>query len=247
MELYWSRPVEVLLCHTNFKETLLCQNCMLETSPVASPLNPDVDMSENTCRLTDYESHEYRSNIGSLLYLATKTRPDLCLSASILGLHVAEPTKPQLTGDKDVLRYLIKTQNHWMKLHTNEGSQLSAHIGSNCGAEPGTKRSSMTGIIVVHGMASIYITSILQKGALISSTEAGYLALSEACKIFTYLLQVLHELIIEQKPTQVMWKNSAINWPPRDPSKYYSEWKYIDIRFNYVMKMAAENNTTVRK
>ena len=43
---------------------------------------------------TDVKDKEaYRRAIGSLLYLATNTRPDIAVGTSILAKHVSDPTE----------------------------------------------------------------------------------------------------------------------------------------------------------
>lgn len=55
-------------------------------------MNPVVDHSIKTEKLNDKEAVTYRSIVGSMLYLAVKTVPDICVTANTLGLHVADHT-----------------------------------------------------------------------------------------------------------------------------------------------------------
>lgn len=92
MEIDWSHSSEALLYHINLVQTLLHQNGVQEASLVAGPLNADVELSKKTDRLTNFEAHEYGSNVRSLSYLATNAPIGLCLSTTILCFHVSEPT-----------------------------------------------------------------------------------------------------------------------------------------------------------
>ena len=51
----------------------------------------------------------YRGMIGSLLYLASWTRPDMAFAVSELSRFVSNPGKPHLEAANRVFRYLKKT------------------------------------------------------------------------------------------------------------------------------------------
>ena len=51
----------------------------------------------------------YRGMVGSLLYLASWTRPDIAFIVSKLSRVVSYPGKPHLEAAKHVFRYLKKT------------------------------------------------------------------------------------------------------------------------------------------
>ena len=51
----------------------------------------------------------YLSAIGSLMYLANYTRPDIAFSVNLLARYSSAPTKRHWNGIKHVLRYLRGT------------------------------------------------------------------------------------------------------------------------------------------
>lgn len=53
----------------------------------------------------------FREAVGSLIYLATCTRPDLTFVVSKLSQYFTKPTSKQWTKVKHTLRYLKGTQN----------------------------------------------------------------------------------------------------------------------------------------
>lgn len=52
----------------------------------------------------------YQSLVGSLLYLALCTRPDIAYVCMALGQHNANPTRTHMLAAKSVLRYLVGTR-----------------------------------------------------------------------------------------------------------------------------------------
>ena len=68
---------------------------------------------QNQSEVTNPSVQElYRGRVGSLLYLASWTRPDSAFAVSELSRFVSNPGKPHLEAAKRVLRYLKKTMHH---------------------------------------------------------------------------------------------------------------------------------------
>lgn len=85
------------------------------------PLDPGYFKNEyNKCLETN---DQYRKAIGSLLYLAGNSRPDIALAISILSRKVSNPTQNDWNEVKRVMRYLKgtvcgnKRRNGFRRLH----------------------------------------------------------------------------------------------------------------------------------
>ena len=71
-----------------------------------------VDVSTKLVKGDDSEKvdkAEYQSMGGSLLYLSTRTRPDIAYAVSNVSRFNAEPTTKHMTAVKRILRYLNGT------------------------------------------------------------------------------------------------------------------------------------------
>ncbi|KAG5888084.1 hypothetical protein JTB14_024856 [Gonioctena quinquepunctata] len=64
-------------------------------------------------------NNQYRKGIGSLLYLAVNTGPDIATRISILTRNIANPTLNDWNELKRVMRYLKTTKNMKLILGTN--------------------------------------------------------------------------------------------------------------------------------
>ena len=86
----------------------------------------------------------YREIVGSLIYVMTGTRPDLCYIVTNLSQHMAKPTESHLTMAKHVLRYIKGTINHGLKFQKSDVPlQLSGYCDADWGASE--DRRSITG------------------------------------------------------------------------------------------------------
>lgn len=83
---------------------------MDQAKPSKYPMDPGhIQQKEEADKLTD--NHQYTSLIGSLLYVAVSTLPDIAVSVSILGRSMADWTEA-----KRILRYLKQTMDHELVL-----------------------------------------------------------------------------------------------------------------------------------
>ncbi|KAG5876782.1 hypothetical protein JTB14_006755 [Gonioctena quinquepunctata] len=64
-------------------------------------------------------NNQYRKGIGSLLYLAVNTRPDIAASISILSRNIVNLTQNYWNELKRVMPYLKTTKNMELILGTN--------------------------------------------------------------------------------------------------------------------------------
>lgn len=60
---------------------------------------------------------EYQCAVGKLLYLSTRTCPDIAFAVSSVARYTAQPTKEHWKAIKHLLRYLVGTINYGI-IHT---------------------------------------------------------------------------------------------------------------------------------
>ncbi|CAB4006846.1 Hypothetical predicted protein [Paramuricea clavata] len=64
--------------------------------------------------------NSYRQIVGSLIYVMTRTRPDLCHIVTKLSQHMSKPMVAALNAAKYILRYLKGTSVLSLKLRRME-------------------------------------------------------------------------------------------------------------------------------
>ena len=116
----------------------------------------------------------YRKAIGSLLYLATNSRPDIAVGTSILARHVSDPKQSDWTEVKRIFRYLKHTKEKKLRLGTPEEKHIKQLIGyadADWGGDVQDRKSN-TGYYFKYLGAPISWTSRKQTMVTLSSTEA---------------------------------------------------------------------------
>ena len=100
---------EVHLHQGQYIEKVLKKFGQTEAKPVSTPadLNVKLQKEDGVNRLVD--AILYQSIVGSLLYAAIATRPDIAQEVGVVSKFCASPTQSHLTAAKRILRYLKGT------------------------------------------------------------------------------------------------------------------------------------------
>ncbi|KAE8217198.1 hypothetical protein CF326_g9530 [Tilletia indica] len=127
------------------------------------------------------ERQFYAALVGCLLWLAQGTRPDIAFQVGKLARFMANPSDEHLAAAKRVLRYLAGTRELGLRFRHTDLAQLVGYSDSDHGADPTTRRSVSGYVFYLYGNPVTW-RSKLQDTVSVSSTEAEYVALSEATR-----------------------------------------------------------------
>jgi hypothetical protein len=117
--------------------------------------------------------------VGSLQYVATVTRPDICFAASSLARYMSCPTKHLLKCAERVLRYLSATKDHALTFKKSMSEpNLIGYSDADCAGCEVTKKSTSGLLVLLYG-SPIYWRSRRQPIVTMSTTEAELVALTE--------------------------------------------------------------------
>ncbi|KXJ70298.1 hypothetical protein RP20_CCG024202 [Aedes albopictus] len=204
---------------------------MKDSKPAKTP------MDSGYLKLTDYgkpleDSTVYRSLIGALLYIAVHARPDISVSTSILGRRVSCPSDTDWTAAKRIVRYLLGTRD-WKLEFTGTEEGLLGFCDADWAGDQESRKST-TGYCFLLAGAAISWVSRRQPSVTLSSMEAEYMALSEACQEVIWLRRLLLEMgCAQKKPTLINEDNqSCIAFVRSERSTKRS--KHIETREHFV-------------
>lgn len=174
----------------------------------------------------------YRQLVEALMYLAVATRPDIAYAATYLGQFNHCHIKEHWVAAKRVLRYLRGTINHGLCFRYSK-SPVTGYTDAEWGGCSYDRRS-YTGYVFLISGAAISWKSQKQRTVALSSTEAEYMALSEATKESIYLQSVLVELgLVELSDVKLFCDNrGAISLA--ENRVMHSRTEHIDIRYHLV-------------
>ncbi|GJW46027.1 retrotransposon protein, putative, ty1-copia subclass [Tanacetum coccineum] len=154
---------------------------------VQMPLGGHFKQSLKDCPVRDCDewmSKElYANAVGSLMYLMVCTRPDIAYAVSVVSRYLANPGKNHWEAMKWILKYLRGTANVGLVYGTDRGNHVdvTGFVDSNYAKDPDKGRSITGYAFLVQGCAVSW-KGTLQYVVALSTTEAKYMALTEAVK-----------------------------------------------------------------
>jgi hypothetical protein len=140
------------------------------------------------------EINKYQRKIGSLLFAAVTTRPDIAFATSRLARYMLNPGPKHHEAADRVLLYLMSTQN----LALRQGGGLYLEVASDASFADNTldRKSSQGYTIRLFGGLIAWKAS-KQDTVTTSTTEAELLALSQVAKEAIFISRLLRELKID--------------------------------------------------
>lgn len=170
---------------------------MHDATPVSTPACPSIDFSKAMCPTTAHDKNlmadvPYLEALGSLLYLAMCTRPDIAFAVSELAKFASNPGFVHWTGVKRIMRYLRGTLDYGLSYGTSIHG-LYGSVDSSYARCLDTRRSRYGGILMLND-GPVDWKSKLQSIVALSSMEAEYIGACELVKVITWLRQCMVEL-----------------------------------------------------
>jgi hypothetical protein len=173
----------------------------------------------------------YQRLIGSLMYLAILTRPDISFAVSYLSQFNNAYNETHWNYAIRVLKYLQKTKMYHLK-YSNEDVELVGFADADWASDM-LDRKSYTGFCFVMSGSVISWQSRKQRTVALSSTEAEYMALSEASREVVYLRNLIYELTGKLNTITLNCDNqSALKLATSHQS--HNRSKHIDVRYHFV-------------
>jgi hypothetical protein len=148
----------------------------------------------------DETKFNYRQVIGKLLYLEKSTRPDISCAVHQCARFSADPRNKHAEAVKRIGRYLLSTKDKGLIMKPNmeglecwvDASHASEWSSKASKDDPNTARSRM-GYIIKYGGCPMHWASKMQTEIALSSTEAEYIALSQAMREVMPIMWLMEE------------------------------------------------------
>lgn len=187
----------------------------------------------------------YQEAVGSLMYLALATRPDIAFAVGDVSRFNSKHCDGHWAAVKRIFRYLRGTANLKIRYKFNDISDFHASSDADWGSDL-DKRRSCSGSVVSMSGAAIAWRSKRQPIVAQSSAESEYIALSYAVKEVMWLKQLARELNIGIDQQTVVFCDSKSAISLADEEAFRDRTKHIDIKFHYVRDMVKVGAITVQ-
>jgi transposase InsO family protein len=215
-------------------------NCVSSRTPAATKPTPDeAGTVLGPCPLS------FHSLVGSLLYAALSTRPDIAHAVSELAQHVAAPGQEHWLAAKRVLRYIRGTTS--MGLHyggvTGAAAELTVYTDADWGGDRHGDGRSTTGWVTKIGNTAVSWCSKKQSIVALSSAESEYISAGSAVQETLWLRQLLSDIGASRgsAATKIWCDNqAAISLANND--RQSQRTKHINVRHHFIRSHVSDGS-----
>jgi hypothetical protein len=237
------------LSQEEYIDRILKRFSMSNAKPVSTPLASHFRLSKDQSPKTEEEKDfmakvPYASAIGSLMYAMVCTRPDIAHAVGAVSRFMTNPGKQHWEAVKWILRYLRGTTDRCLCFRRGE-LKLQGFVDADFAAEVDHRRST-TGYVFTVGTTAVSWISQIQKIVALSTTEAEYIAVTEASKEMIWLQGLLAEMGFKQEKN-VLHSDSQSAIHLAKNSAFHSRTKHIGLRYHFVRSLLEDGVLTLEK
>ena len=235
----------LFISQEKYLENTLNRFGMKDCKPVSTPLDTGKTFHKRTTDEEPFNKETYQQAIGCLTYVSTATRPDIAAAVGLLSQYMADPSNDHWLGIKRLLRYIKGTLMYGLKFVAHENDDdLLGYADANWAGDVDTRRST-SGYIFKIADGVVSWRSKKQSTVAKSTTEAEYVALSQATQEAIWLRRLLSDLGCKADgPTLIKEDNQGAIEIARNP-KFHNRTKHIDTTFHFIRERIASKDIKV--
>ncbi|KAG2758561.1 hypothetical protein Pcac1_g29317 [Phytophthora cactorum] len=242
---------KVSVRQTKFANDILEKFNMEKSNPVKTPQDPGLKltkaMCEGGCKHDETMANvPYRNAVGCLMYLMVSTRPDLAAAVGVLSQFAADPCPTHWQALKRVFRYIQGTKTHGIEFQGSCEDGLQGYSDADWAGDIESRRSTSGYAFMMNG-GCISWRSKKQRTVALSSTEAEYMALSEATQEAVWLKVFLCELgeMANDEAVKIYEDNQGSIALAKNP-EFHKRTKHIDIRYHFVREKVEDGQVVLQ-
>lgn len=189
----------------------------------------------------------YRQIIGSLMYLAVGTRPDIAFVVSNLSQFLSNPSMEHWKAAKRVLRYLQGTIELGIIYDGKyeQPNKLIAYSDADFATCIDT-RKSISGVLLILNKGPVIWSARKQGIVATSTTDAEYVAAHDATKEIVWTRGLLEEIgAAQESPTRLNCDNAAAEKLITN-NVFHRRTKHIDVKFHFVRQAYEEGKLEIQ-
>jgi Reverse transcriptase (RNA-dependent DNA polymerase) len=243
----------ISLSQTALIDRVLEKFGMMDANPVETPMVPGIQLRrpDKSIPLSQTEAEwfartPYRSLVGSLMYLAVGTRPDIAYAVGRLSTFLDCYRPEHWDAATRVLKYLKGTRALSLVLGGQEPVTLTGFSDSDYANCPDSSRST-SGYCFSLGSGVVSWSSRKQRTVADSSCYAKYIALHDASHEATFLRQLLDGLdLLPASPSRLFCDNHAATILTED-HVWHSRVKHIRVKYHHVRELVTDGELTIAR
>lgn len=239
----------ITVSQNRFVENMLCKFAELpETHGTSSlPACTTIDLRSVGEDDEDAVEKPFRAVVGSLMWVANQTRPDISNAVRAVARHSHNPKMKHWKAAMKILKYLRGTSNLGLTFRKSAEwlcGKIELYADANY-ASAETDRRSVSGAAVMLGGAAVCWFSRTQKCVTLSTSEAEYVAMTDGLKEALYVRNVLSFIDPSKTRTLVLWEDNAGAIALSRDFISSNNSKHIDVRYHFIRQKVEAKEVVV--
>ena len=210
-------------------------------SPIGAHFKLAAVRDDDEC--IDNNAVPYASAVGSIMYAMIGTRPDLAYDICLVSRYMARPGNIHWEAVKWILRYMRGSQDLNLVFTKEKEFRVTRYCDSDYAADL-DRRRSVSGYVFTVGGNTVNWKANLQSVTALSSTEAEFMALTEAAKEALWIKGLMKDLGLEQDKV-TLWCDSQSVICLSKNSTHHERTKHIDVRYNFIRDVVEAGDVDV--
>jgi hypothetical protein len=244
----------ISLSQSHYIDSLLEKYGLSDANPVTTPMDPNVKLDINANGDADSDetksgqddpkiTHGYAQLIGSLMYLAIGTRPDIAYAVNRLAQFTSNPRSLHWTAVKRVFRYLKYTKNFALTYGGDDDTIRNTDLNFFCDADwanDTSDRKSISGYVTIVAGGAVSWSSKKQQTVALSTAEAEYVAATHIAKQVLWHRTLFEELDFHYASTSTIFTDNQAAISISHHPEFHSRTKHIDIAHHFLRDLISE-------
>ena len=236
----------ITLSQSSYASKIVERLGLSNANPSPTPLNTHVKLTPTPKGEVDPEMADapYHLAIGSLMYLAMGTRPDLTFAVQHLSQFASNPSSAHWTAVKRAFCYVKGTYKLSLTLgNTGSTPSLEGFTDADWGSDI-NDRKSISGFLFQF-LGPISWSSKKQATTALSSMEAEYMALTHATREAIWLRSCLSKLHLPQSSATPIHVDNQAAISFANAQDFHMRTKHIDICHHFCREKIASGEIAI--
>ncbi|KAJ9542250.1 hypothetical protein OSB04_028756 [Centaurea solstitialis] len=239
IKIYRNRSKRLIgLSQNTYIDKVLKKFRMDESKKGFIPMQHGIVLSKTQCPVSSQDQDKmktvpYASAIGSIMYAMLRTRPDVAYSVSVTSRYQQNPGEPHWVAVKNILKYLRRTKDMFLVFG---GSEDEISVKGYSDASFQTDRDEFRSQSGYDTIAD-------------STTEAEYIAASDAAKEAVWLRNFLSDLRVVSsisRPIDIFCDNSGAVAQAKKPREHHKS-RHVLRKYHLIREIIGRGDVRICK